>query len=401
MKIDKMILARLSKEEIIQYLISKITSKPGIKPLQQDGIKKARKFKTHLKIIVIKSNGLSPADLRERLSELRTGDYKNKVRYARFFDDNMIIVTPLSPLGIFHLSIQQKGYRVTYDFIIIAEGDYWLIFTFSLSKKIPGTIQKIIASLPELEIIKLLPSQIEEIVRKDYSTQIRGFLAKYETHRQGANRKITVDVFGGTLEDLDKFRGIYFVEPYNISFGLHNSPEVHGKIDARGFYSLESVMAGGEDLAYKTIISLGKTFERINDETYEKVTKFDNAVVHLKNDGGLTVRSECAFVFKIKDQRFEKDQVDPINIMEFNDKMVKYFQNKSRYIFYSDEQYSHILLDKLTRNKLQVVVDPDFKTLVIYPYKNCIGKTIRDFVTKLVANVEASIVKQEDFCITC
>jgi len=119
----------------------------------------------------------------------------------------------------------------------------------------------------------------------------------------------------------------------------------------------------------------------MSDETtdIESVIKFRNAPTRLFK-GGFSILSECAYIYRIscfKDFYAEMEKI--LN------------RHKRRYIYHYDwlekkNEYHHygmFVLDKKTRNKLQVGLEINEQKIVLYPYKNCIPKTIKDFVALL------------------
>lgn len=115
----------------------------------------------------------------------------------------------------------------------------------------------------------------------------------------------------------------------------------------------------------------------IDKSVFNIVSAFDNSLSvirdHSGNYMGMTVNSECAFTFSIKQDisRFE-------NVMKY---LVK--NDEERYVYYPGSEHAHFILDKETRNKIQVGIDPDQSTMVVYPFKNCVGRTIADFISLL------------------
>jgi hypothetical protein len=71
-----------------------------------------------------------------------------------------------------------------------------------------------------------------------------------------------------------------------------------------------------------------------------------------------------------------------------------------RYLFHSTSLYSHFIYDKETRNKIQLVVDPDTRTITLYPSSNCTGRAIRNLMTCLTKEIKAPIETVETICIS-
>jgi hypothetical protein len=151
----------------------------------------------------------------------------------------------------------------------------------------------------------------------------------------------------------------------------------------------------------KIIDSLKDSFVNTNETTYEIVEKHDNVPKVFEKGLGIAMTSECVFVLRIKGDRFDVTRKDIISIDELNGRIIRYFRNnKIRYLFHSESPYSHFIYDKTTRNKIQLVVDPDSRTITLYPSNKCTGQAIRDLITRLTKKIEASIENMETSCIT-
>lgn len=284
-----------------------------------------------------------------------------------------------------------------YHFVIFSDIKYWIIITLTNKEDLDKTIFRIIKLIDNLEIIKITPNHLEGLIyNQEYEENIRGFIAKYKPYL--SKRKITIDVHGGNLNDLNKMRSLFFVEPTQFQFRLKNSPVsvLEGKVFTKGNFTLEKIQQGYHDLAIGTIQNLTNVYEAINKVNYEDVELYENKIVKNKDNNGLTINSWFIIVIKIKGKRFIKEKkdvndVDKITYKTLNDSIIKYFKNRPvRYKVYSNNQYSHFICDKKTRNKVQLTLEPKDNNIIIYPFNNCNSKTIRD-ICNGINEVESSL----------
>lgn len=107
------------------------------------------------------------------------------------------------------------------------------------------------------------------------------------------------------------------------------------------------------------------------DVDIDQVSNFSNCLEQLPNKLGLIMKSECAYVYALKD-----------DVHIFRDAFISFvMKNTERYTYYFEEAYGYFLFDMTTRNKLQITIDNKDNKMIIYPHKGCIPKTIHDFLT--------------------
>ena len=134
---------------------------------------------------------------------------------------------------------------------------------------------------------------------------------------------------------------------------------------------------------------------------FDVVCEHENVPRVFEKGLGMAMTSECVLVLRIKSPRVEVMQQNPLAIDELNCRIVRHFEGDTIwYLFHSTSLYSHFIFDKETRNKIQLVVDPDTRTITLYPSSNCTGRAIRDLVTLLTKDIEAPIEAVETTCIT-
>ncbi|MHA1650916.1 MAG: hypothetical protein ACTSYB_12040, partial [Candidatus Helarchaeota archaeon] len=345
-----------SRDSIIEIFLNQISYDDEENTFKRTLLKKTKPLKrTHLKIIIIKSYGLNPEEINNKLDDFYFKKFKSDKLFREFVDNNRILLNKLNT-DIYHLEIIDKHSKRHFHFVIFLEQNYWITFTLVKKEDLYSTIGQLIKYFPELEYIKLTPRHLEDLAKtKDFQENVRGFIAKYKPKYK--ERNITVNVFGGSLEDLDKLRETFFVEPFTINFGLQNSPLVDAKIFSDGHFTIEKIHKEGFNFAKIIIEKLKDFFIKINEDIYEKVEKFENVPFPGKRNNGLILRSSYCLVIKVKKERFEIKRKDSIDLNDLNEQIIKFFKNRNRYIIYSIRKYSHFVLDKKTRNKIQLTIE--------------------------------------------
>lgn len=359
--------------------------------------KKTQRKKPDLKIYILRSYNLKPNQLIKKIETYYRN--QNDTVFRKFIDRHNFKVTDLKNSN-FYLKIENTYSRKKHHFLIFLEESYWILITLIKKEDLKSTFMKIVKRLPQLEKVKITPHHLEELIyKKQYKEYINGFIAKFKPYH--SERKITVNVYGGDLKDLEKIQEIYFVEPTKFEYSLKNSPEglVEGRIFTDGYFTLKKIKKGYHDLAIQTIQELTDSFKKINELNYESVENYENCPVAPKNKTNtLTFKSRYRFVLKIKEKRISqegREKKDTITFKELDKKILSYFKNKNRgqrYEVYSEKQYSHFLCDKRTRNKIQLTIEPKDSTIILYPFKNCKGLTIRDIcdgINRIESSIEA------------
>ncbi len=388
-----------SREEILKFFLDYITVKD--EEFEVTEKRKIRKsWKPHLKFFVVRSYNFNPNSIesffQNKISKKKKDPFQDKTK--DFLDNFRVFIKPLNKSSTnFYLLMEEYKTKKKYHFVIFSDIKYWIIITLTNKEDLDKTIFRIIKLIDNLEIIKITPNHLEGLIyNQEYEENIRGFIAKYKPYL--SKRKITIDVHGGNLNDLNKMRSLFFVEPTQFQFRLKNSPVsvLEGKVFTKGNFTLEKIQQGYHDLAIGTIQNLTSVYEAINKVNYEDVELYENKIVKNKDNNGLTINSWFIIVIKIKGKRFIKEKkdvndVDKITYKTLNDSIIKYFKNRPvRYKVYSNNQYSHFICDKKTRNKVQLTLEPKDNNIIIYPFNNCNSKTIRD-ICNGINEVESSL----------
>ena len=377
-----------SKNEIIEQMLKYITKEPDLKERGGEDEDDMKPVRTDLKIIVVKNNGLDITLINDIFQQIYFSSNDDKIK--EFIDDTVIKIKELTK-GVYGIKIRRKIKGLSHVFIILEENDYWQIFTLEKSKYIKPTIIRMIKTLPVLEIVKLAPVHLESFAKRpDYSEDIKGFTARYKPYK--SKRNITVQVFGGDLEDLESLRSQFYLEPYSIEFEKMNSPAVEGKVVSSGYYSIRGVNVGGSGLATRIINEIKTYYEDTNTRLFERVNLFDNHASIIKKKAGYTTRSRFALVIKIKKERFDMGRKDSITLEDLINNLRLFFKNHpATFLIESRNDFMHFILDKRTRSRIQVSIEPNFKTIVLYPYKYCSVKTLRDVTINIANKIESSI----------
>lgn len=388
-----------SRDEIAKRFLKYITIED--EKSKQKLRKKYRK--TNLKIIVVRNYNLSPLYILEKLEKYYFGKFKDSKAYRNFYDSFHINIQDLNHSN-YYLHMENIHSKKHYHFIIFADNDYWYILTLARTDRLDATIKRLFSFFTRLEYVKITPQHLENIVSsKLFEKNIKGFIAKYSNFYD--ERKITVNVYGGDLNDLDKMRKDFFVEPTAIKFSLKNSPigVVEGKIFSEGYFALESVQKGYIESAQQTINQLTESYTQINKDYYQNVENYDNYPKRTKDGNGLMINSMFCLGFKIKENRFktqrnlEEDKYR-ITLEELDGNIKKYFErNNKRYIIHTQHSFSHFVYDKLMRNKFQITIEPKDNSIIVYTFKNCYERSLRDICNRIITHIETSIESIEPF----
>ncbi|MHA1733392.1 MAG: hypothetical protein ACTSU5_15705, partial [Promethearchaeota archaeon] len=320
---------------------------------RDENLKKKRKNKPDLKIMLVKSYDLRPNALNRTLEHLYEGTKRNDSRFRGFVDRFQIEVEELAS-NIHTMRFYDTKKKKPTHFVVLVEDSYWLVFTVARTDDLQGTFSRIVNFISQLERVELTPLHLEILAQsQEFRESVEGFTARYNPEYQ--TRRITVRVYGGTLNDLDKLRGLYFVEPTTIQFRKINSPLLEGKFFTNGYISLEKMRPGGFTFASQTLSTLTRFYFNVDKNIYERVERYENTP-RLGFEGKCLVpTSKYALVMKIKPSRFEEDRDDRLDLGDLNTRLREYFLNrKNRYILYSLADFSHVVLDRETRNKIQL-----------------------------------------------
>lgn len=387
-----------SREEILKFFLDYITVKDAEDKTVEER-KLSKSWKPHLKFLIVRSYNFNPNLIEHFFQDkiFKEEDLSQDL-IRQLLDNFSIFIKPLNEKSTNnYLVMEEYKTKKKYHFIIFSDKKYWIIITLTNKDDLDKTIFRIIKLIDNIEIIKITPNHLEGLVyNQKYEKNIKGFIAKYKPYF--SERKITIDVHGGNLNDLDKMRSLFFVEPTQFQFGLKNSPVsiIEGKVFTKGNFTLEKIQQGYHDLAIETIQNLTSVYEDINKVNYEDIELYENKLIKNKDNNGLTINSWFIIVIKIKGKRFirekkDLDGVDKITYKELNDSIVKYFKNRRRrYKVYSNKQYSHFICDQMTRNKVQLTIEPKDNNIIIYPFNRCNSKTIRD-ICNGINDVESSL----------
>ena len=358
----------MNREEILKVFIKQIPPE--------------RKLRSHLKIYIIRTYDFTPREITEFLknSYFKKSDEKLK----KFMDAYMIEVDPINS-DIYHLKMEYIRSKKKFHFIIFQEDKYWVVITLVKKKELKNTLISILNKIPFLKLLEITNRHLEDLISdQNYEDDIIGFIAKYQPYNSKEKRKITINVYGGDLEDLSNIRDIFFVEPKTFKYSLSNSPSsvIEGKIFNEGFFTMKYVEQGYELFAIDTINKLTKSFQEI-DKLYEDSSKYKNSPTILNKGNGLLINSIYSIVINIKKKRIKspngsKSERDQTTFEIINNKIIEYFSNRSRYQIYSEDKFSHFICDKETRSKVQISIEPQKYNIILYPFKNCSDMSLRD-----------------------
>ncbi len=358
----------MNREDILKVFIHQIS--PG------------RTWSSHLKIYIIRSYKFAPDNITDYLK--KTFFKKTDENLKKFIEAYKIDVSSLNS-NIFHLKMEHIRSKRKFHFIIFEDNKYWTIITLEKKRDVEKTLESIIKKIPSLRALEITNRHLEDLIKdQNYEKDIIGFIAKYQPYKSKQERKITVNVYGGDLEDLSNIQDIFFVEPKTFKYSLTNSPSsvIEGKIFNDGYFTMKYVEKGNELFGIKTINQLSKSFEKI-DKLYEDSMKYKNSPTILKKGYGLLINSIYSIVINIKKSRIEDpngstNRRDLTTFKIINTKIIEYFSNRPRYQISSESTFSHFICDKETRSKVQLTIEPQRYNIILYPFKNCSDMCLRD-----------------------
>lgn len=392
-----------SSEKILDFILSKIESEnveDDTSEIEDDLYeepthlrKKVKRKSSDLKIFVVKNYGITVNEIKKALDELyfESELCTNKI-FRSFIDKYPIEQMKLNQeYEYFSFTNKNTFQRIPY-FIFHQRSHFWLFFTFASKSDVERTLDNVIKYIPDLELVRLTSRNLEDLAKSEqFNDSINGFIAKYRPFYK--KRKITVNVYGGTLDDLNKIRNVYFVEPDSVNFVQRNSPITAGKISS-GYFSLEACSKGedGIKFAKKIISDINSYFIQIDNSNFEEITKYENRLIPTKNSKCLTFTPSSHIVFNIKDERFDNKRDDSIDFNQLESYISQFLERyKKRYLSYKLQKDSFNIFDKSTHNSFHLSIERKHRNVIISPYGKCKDITFRDFTHYFTERIESSI----------
>lgn len=225
---------------------------------------------TQLKVYVLENNGYDIGSLNRVISNIaeQPKQHRNVEKYIsrHKFKESMIE----EDNDISYVEIETPEIGRTDQFIFWDDRDYLKILTAERREWTKKTIERLIDYVPLLEPILLSPSDLENVVDSLDGAFITGFTAKYHSFKE--DRKVSIQVYGGSEEDLNKVRENFNARPTRIEFNQRNSPTdtVSSAITQEGLFSVSSIQPGYEERGVDTIEYLSQALED-RDETNFKI----------------------------------------------------------------------------------------------------------------------------------
>ncbi|MHA1720729.1 MAG: hypothetical protein ACTSWX_11090 [Promethearchaeota archaeon] len=384
-----------SEEEILKFLLENLIKKSNKGKQIKADLKNYRE--PSLKILIVQNYGINnPLDIPDiLLNYYDKKNIKNIEKLKVFYDIHSFKRIKLNN-NYFYIRLTNKKDFKKYHFIFKDEKRNWIIFTLTNKKDLGKTIRKIINFIPELKFTSLTQRQLENLaIEEEYLEYVKGFVAKYNAKYYNSERKLSFNVHGGTLEDLDVVRKNFPVEPTIIRFWKEHSPPVGISVFAEGFFTIDSIKSNGIRSGIKAIKFLEK-FILESNEIFQNVKNFQNSLISVKKNKFTFARinSEYAIKMKVKKNRFSNNiKKDIITKSMLFEAIYLYFSNnKKKYFVNKCAKNSFILHDKDTFNNLQITIEKEEETnsIIIYPYKNCHPEALKDVCVGISNSVEGS-----------
>ena len=352
------------------------------------------KREPNLRIVILKSDpSFTPENIPQSLEILSRSKTPSR-GIIRFYEKYLFTIKKLKEA--FYLKIVDNHSQQRGHFIIFVNGSFWSVFSIVKKEFFERTFLNICIFTWELEILKTTQRHLENIALLDANApSVRGFIAKYAPRYTNKDRKLTFNVHGGTLNDLNKIRKSFFVEPTIIRFRIENSPSVECSINTEGYFAFEKIDADALDAASGHIQKFTTDLFEM-DKVFADAEKCVNILEPILKKGenvGFHLTSEYILKLKIKEERFSEERIDYTSLEELNRSLELFFTNRrSRYLFYFEEDYGYFVFDKETMNKVQITIEKEGNTysIILYPFKNCKARTLRDICSGITKDVESS-----------
>ncbi len=437
-KKDTKKLKGLSENEIIFYYLSIVQKSKNI---------------PDLKILMTRTQGdYLPNKIIDSLEDLETDRLKNNKTFQKYLEKFAFEINKIKK-NIFILRFHEIDSNLNFYYVIIVNSPYWTVLSMIKSQDLKRTYIRLVHEIRELEMIELTQNQLEQLVKThSYREGMEGFTAKYlrenesykkqernyknknknyqsknyngkqqkiklsnlikktkepekmkdlgnevENNETIKKRKLTFTVHGGSMNDLEKIRRLFPMEPTIINFRLKNSPMVQINAHINGFFAVRDLSKGGFKHASQVISDFKNHYINIS-KLYEEVRKYKNKPSQLIGKNGEIIgqilESEYILKMKIKKERFDKSQYDDYLTPErLNQYLTTFLQrNNKKYGFYFDEDYGYMVQDKEYKKHLQITIEKEDDTysILIYPHGKCRPNVIEDLCTNISKKVESS-----------
>ncbi len=385
MKFDKM--KGMDKEEIKEDLLESVMKTE--KEVEEE--KREKKSKSDLKIFLVRSIDFSPENIDQNINKLSESEDLSH-NFSKFLDDHRFSVVELCE-NVYGLTIHTPEFKKEDDFIVFEKGNYWHVWTLARRYWTKRTIEKMIDHHPGLERTFINPEELEKITSIDLKeglenkSHFSGFVAKYKPFY--SEKQVSINMYGGTQEDLKTVKEDFGVEPTQITVSMKNSPvncvlgNLHGN---EGFISLSTILENYFDWGKQIAEISSDLFEKSDKETYEM--KESSEEIHVENEDIDFTRFNSYHAFELEPQ-IEENR-DPEEIEEIFERTLEWFLEKKRgYYGYKWDEDTYHILRKSNMDSFQL--SKEKHNLVLYPLDRCSEKTIKEVCKEINENILGDI----------
>ncbi len=353
--------------------------------------KREKKSKSDLKIFLVKSMNFSPEDISQNINRLIDSE-ELSYNFRKFLDNHRFSVTELQE-SVYGLTIHTPEFKKEDDFVIFEEGNYWHIWTLTRRYWTKKTIEKLIDHHPDLERTYINPEKLEELTSIDLKdglgnkSHFSGFVAKYKPFY--SEKQVSINMYGGTQEDLNTVKEDFGVEPTQITVSMKNSPvncvlgNLHGN---EGFISLSTILEDYFDWGKEIAELSSDLFEEADKETFE-MEELPVEIHEEKEDIDFT-RFESYHSFELEPQIEENRNTEKIE--EIFERTLEWFLEKKRgYYGYKWDEDTYHVLRKSNMDLFQI--SKEKHNLVLYPLDRCSEKTVKEVCKEINENILGDI----------
>ena len=209
----------MSKREILRDLIEHVVSSEE----EQETKEHRSGSTTDLNLYLLDNRGYEIGSLDDYINYITKSDRirkhaKNFVTEHTFSEEVLGDETAV-------VSITTPKKSRTDDCVWIIQGDYIWVLTTERQEWRKKTIENLIKYLPQVERLFLYSEYLEILTDEETipDSYVSGFTAQY--HAPYAERKATLQFYGGRQEDLEKAERYFNAKPSRIEFDQKNSPE--------------------------------------------------------------------------------------------------------------------------------------------------------------------------------
>lgn len=228
-----------------------------------------RRLPTQLKVFVTENKGYHIGNLRQVISNIteRPNLHKNVEQYITNHKFKESIIEGDENLSYVEIETPELG-QID-QFIFWNDGDYLKILTAERRERTKKTIERLIDYIPSLDSVLLSPSDLEDVIENLNGAFITGFTAKYYSFEN--DRSVSIQVYGGSGEDLEKVKRRFKARPTRIEFNQKNSPvdTVSSAVTQNGLFSVSSIQPGYEEKGAETIVYLFEALEDIDESNFK------------------------------------------------------------------------------------------------------------------------------------